>query len=53
MGKANYNLILDLTWKIERPIKNLIIPIGNKNYGNELIIRRAKEVIDYYQNELE
>ena len=37
------------TWKIERPIKNLIIPIGNKNYGNELITRRAGEVIDYYR----
>lgn len=37
------------TWKIERPMKNLIIPIGNQNYGNELITRRAKEVIDYYQ----
>ncbi len=37
------------TWKMERSIKDLIIPIGNKNYGNELITRRAREVIDYYQ----
>jgi hypothetical protein len=39
----------DSTWVIERPIKNLIIPVGNTNYGNELITRRAREVIDYYQ----
>lgn len=39
----------DLTWDIERPIKNLIFPIGNKNFGNELITKRAREVIDYYQ----
>ncbi len=38
----------DLTWKIERPIRDLITPIGNKNYGNELVTRRAREVIDYY-----
>jgi hypothetical protein len=37
----------DLTWKIERQIKNLIVPIGN-NIGNEFITKRAKEVIDYY-----
>ena len=37
------------TWKIERPIRNLIIPIGNKNYGNEFITQRAREVIDYYK----
>jgi hypothetical protein len=35
------------SWKIERQIKNLIIPIGNKNYGNELITRRAREVLEY------
>jgi hypothetical protein len=38
----------DSTWEIEYQIKNLIIPIGKKNFGNELITRRAKEVIDYY-----
>jgi hypothetical protein len=37
----------DSSWKIERQIKNLIIPIGNKNYGNELITRRAREVLEY------
>lgn len=36
-------------WKIERQIRNLIIPIGNiYNYGNEFIKERALEVIDYY-----
>ena len=39
----------DSTWEIEHPLKNLIIPFGNKNYGNEFITRRAKEVMDYYQ----
>ena len=43
----------DSTWKIERQIKDLVIPIGKKNYGNELITKRAREVIGYYQNELE
>jgi hypothetical protein len=37
------------TWRIERQIKNMIIPIGkNNNYGNEFIKDRAREVIDYY-----
>lgn len=38
------------TWKIERQIRNLIIPIGNNNNGNEFITKRAREVIDYYGN---
>jgi hypothetical protein len=38
----------DLTWKIERPIRNMIIPIGKRNGGNEFITERAREVIDYY-----
>ncbi len=38
------------TWKIERPIKNLIVPFGNKNYGKEYITQRAREVIDFYDN---
>lgn len=42
----------DSTWKMERQIKDLIIPIGKKNYGNELITRRAREVTEYYKNEL-
>jgi hypothetical protein len=40
-----------LTWKIERQIKDLIIPIGKK-YGNEFITNRAREVMEYYKNEL-
>jgi hypothetical protein len=38
----------DYTWKIERTIKDLIIPIGNKNFGNAFITERAREVLDYY-----
>lgn len=36
----------DGTWKIERPMKNLIIPMGRKNYGNAFITERAGEVLD-------
>lgn len=43
----------DSTWKIERQIKDLIIPIGKKNYGNEFVINRAREVMEYYKNELQ
>ncbi len=39
----------DSTWKIDRQIKNLIIHIGKRSYGNELITRRAREVINYYE----
>lgn len=38
----------DSTWKIERQIKDLIIPVRNKNDGNKFITERAREVIDYY-----
>ncbi len=38
----------DSTWKIERSIKNLIIPMGFRNYGYEFITGRAKEVLEYY-----
>lgn len=41
------------TWKIERQIKDLIIPIGKKNCGNEFITNRAIEVMEYYKNELQ
>ncbi|MBN1981921.1 MAG: hypothetical protein JW795_10330 [Chitinivibrionales bacterium] len=41
----------DSCWKIERPIKKLIIPIGNKNFGSELITRRAREVLEFYDEE--
>ncbi len=39
----------DSTWEIERSIKDLIIPIGKRDYGNELITRRAREVVEYYR----
>lgn len=38
----------DSTWNLERQIKDLIIPIGRKNYGNELVTKRAIEVLEYY-----
>ncbi len=38
----------DGTWKIERRIKDLIIPIGRANYGNEFVSKRATEVFNYY-----
>ena len=37
------------TWKMERSIKNLIVPVGKTSYGNELVTRRAREVSKYYQ----
>ncbi len=43
---------LEGTWKIERQIRDLIIPIGRRNYGNEFITNRAREVMAYYKNEL-
>lgn len=36
-------MMSDSTWKIERQIKNLIIPVGN-----EFITKRARDVIDYF-----
>ncbi len=38
----------DSTWKIERRIKDLIIPIGKRYYGYQLITRRARHVLEYY-----
>lgn len=38
----------DGTWSLERKTNNLIIPIGKQNFGNELVTRRAKEVMGYY-----
>jgi hypothetical protein len=37
----------DSSWKIERTIKDLVIPIGKKT-GSEFITQRAKEVLDFY-----
>jgi len=39
----------DSTWEIERPIKNMIIPIRKRNCANEFVTKRAREVIDYYE----
>lgn len=39
----------DSTWKIERQIKNMVIPMGSKNFGNEFITERAGEVLQYYE----
>lgn len=36
------------TWKIERRIKDLIVPIGRANHGNDFITKRANEVISHY-----
>jgi hypothetical protein len=38
----------DGTWKIERQIAKLIIPLGNRSHGNEFLTQRAGEVLDYY-----
>ena len=38
----------DATWELERAIKDLIVPITKRKYGNKLVTRRAKEIIDYY-----
>jgi hypothetical protein len=36
------------TWEIERPIKDLIIPIRKTKYGNDLVTKRAIEVLEFY-----
>lgn len=36
-------------WKIERPIKEMLITINSKNYGDEFITNRANEVLDFYE----
>lgn len=36
---------LNDSWAIEKPIKDLIVPIDKKHYGNELITDRAREVL--------
>lgn len=38
----------DSTWKIERQFKNMVIPLGNKNFGHDFITERAREVIRFY-----
>lgn len=38
----------DSTWKLERQVKDLIIPIGKRTYGNEFITDRARTVINKF-----
>jgi hypothetical protein len=38
----------DNSWRIDRIIRNLIIPMGIKNGVNRFISERAREVLDYY-----
>jgi hypothetical protein len=35
-------------WRIERPIPDLIVPMGRKDGANAFITQRAKEVLEYY-----
>ena len=37
----------DSTWKIERPVRDLVIPIG-KDIVSEFITARARQVLGYY-----
>lgn len=39
----------DGMWKLEKPVKDLIVPIGRSNGGNELVTKRAREVAAYYR----
>lgn len=39
---------LDATWELECQIKDLIIPVTKRKLGNELITKRARDVIKYY-----
>lgn len=52
LNLLNNKMGSDLTWKIERQVKDLIIPIGKKSYGNEFVTNRAREVMEYYQFDL-
>lgn len=38
----------ELTWELERQVKDLIVPITKRKLGNKLITERAAEVLDYY-----
>jgi hypothetical protein len=53
--KRAYELLIskmnpDYTWTLERNLKNLIVPLSKREYGNELITQRAKEVVEYYSS---
>jgi len=36
-------------WKIDRSMKNLIVPFGDRTYADEFVNERAKEVYEYYR----
>lgn len=38
----------DSSWKVEKPLKNLIVPMGKRSLASEFITERAKEVLDFY-----
>lgn len=40
----------DGTWKIERLLKNLIVPMGNRNSGYQFLSERAQNVMDFYSS---
>jgi hypothetical protein len=42
----------DATWHLERPNKELLVPLHRSPLGNTLVTERAREVSDYYQGRL-
>lgn len=44
----NSKMKADGTWELERQVSDLIVPITKKKLGNDLITKRAKQVIDFY-----
>jgi hypothetical protein len=40
----------DGSWKLDRPVRNLIIPMGQRDCVNAFITERAVEVLDFYGN---
>ena len=40
--------LLNGNWRIKRQIRDLIIPLGKANHGNDFVTKRAQEVFEYY-----
>ena len=40
----------DGTWELERKMNNMVVSIGSVNQPNPFVTKRAKEVLDYYDN---
>ncbi len=40
----------DSSWSLERPNKELLVPLHRSAWGNELVTERAEEVSRYYRN---